>query len=124
MIKIVAKVLSKIHQKNDYYNCISARRMGPIPWMLMGELFPAETKAIASGLAVMLNWLLVFFVTKTFPAMKEGLGPDVTFWIFAGIMVAGTAFTYFFIPETKGKSFQEILRELQGGSRTKPANVV
>ncbi|XP_012234490.1 facilitated trehalose transporter Tret1 [Linepithema humile] len=97
--------------------------MGPIPWMLMGELFPTETKAIASGLAVMLNWLLVFLVTKTFPAMKEGLGPDVTFWIFAAIMVAATAFTYFFIPETKGKSSQEILEELQGGSRTKPANI-
>jgi len=89
-------------------------RMGPIPWMLMGELFPAETKAVASGIAVMLNWFLVFLVTKTFPAMNEGLGADVTFWIFAAIMAAGTAFTYFFIPETKGKSSQEIQEELQG----------
>ncbi|XP_011693005.1 PREDICTED: facilitated trehalose transporter Tret1-like [Wasmannia auropunctata] len=96
--------------------------MGPIPWMLMAELFPAETKAVASGIAVMLNWFLVFLVTKTFPAMNEGLGADVTFWIFAAIMAAGTAFTYFFIPETKGKTSQEIQDELQGNARSKRTN--
>lgn len=88
--------------------------LGPIPWMLMGELFPAETKAVASGIAVMLNWFLVFLVTKTFPMMNDELGADATFWIFAGIMVAATAFTYFIIPETKGKSSQEIQEVLQG----------
>lgn len=93
------------------------RRLGPIPWMLMGEIFPAETKAVASGIAVMLNWFLVFLVTKTFPMMNDELGADVTFWIFAGIMVAATAFTYFIIPETKGKSSQEIQEELQGNAK-------
>ncbi|KAL6258018.1 hypothetical protein P5V15_011613 [Pogonomyrmex californicus] len=88
--------------------------MGPIPWMLMGELFPAETKAVASGIAVMLNWFLVFLVTKTFPMMNEELGADITFWIFATIMAAGTAFIYFFILETKGKTTQQIQDELQG----------
>lgn len=93
--------------------------MGPIPWLLMGELFPAETKALASGFAVMLNWFLVFLVTKTFPAMNEDLGADTTFWIFAAIMAIATAFTYLFIPETKGKSLQEIQEELQNGARSK-----
>ncbi|XP_011869615.1 PREDICTED: facilitated trehalose transporter Tret1-like isoform X2 [Vollenhovia emeryi] len=92
--------------------------MGPIPWMLMGELFPAETKAIASGIAVMLNWFLVFLVTKTFPAMNEGLGADITFWIFAAIMAVSTGFTYFLIPETKGKTSQQIQEELQGNVRS------
>lgn len=93
--------------------------MGPIPWMLMGELFTAETKGVASGVAVMLNWFLVFLVTKTYPALNLGLGADVTFWMFAIIMAAAVAFTYFFIPETKGKSFQEIQEELQNGIRLK-----
>lgn len=91
--------------------------MGPVPWMLMGELFTAETKAVAAGLAVLLNWFLVFVVTKTFPSMNQGLGEDWTFWVFACIMIVGTVFTHFMIPETKGKSFQEIQEELQGGSR-------
>lgn len=96
--------------------------MGPIPWMLMGELFPAETKAVASGIAVMLNWFLVFLVTKTFPAMNDELGADATFWIFASIMVAATGFTYFIIPETKGKTSQEIQEELRGNASFKTTN--
>lgn len=85
----------------------------------MGELFTAESKAVASGLAVMLNWFLVFLVTKTFPSMNKELGADVTFGIFAGIMAAATVFTFFLVPETKGKSFQKIQEELQGDARTK-----
>lgn len=96
--------------------------MGPIPWMLMAEIFPAETKAVASGIAVMLNWFLVFLVTKTFPAMNDGLGADVTFWIFATIMAVATAFTYFFVLETKGKTSQEIQEELQGNVRSNRTN--
>lgn len=85
----------------------------------MGELFTAETKAVASGLAVMLNWFLVFLVTKTYPALKKELGADVTFWMFASFMAVAVVFTYFFIPETKGKSFQEIQDELQKKIRLK-----
>jgi SP family facilitated glucose transporter-like MFS transporter 8 len=95
------------------------RRLGPIPWVLMGELFPTETKALASGIAVLLNWFLVFLVTKTFPAMNKELGADITFWIFAAIMAIATAFTYFLVPETKGKSLQEIQEELRKGARAK-----
>ncbi|XP_063992356.1 facilitated trehalose transporter Tret1-like [Diachasmimorpha longicaudata] len=86
--------------------------LGPIAWMLMPELFTIETKALASGLAVMLNWFLVFLVTKTFPSMKENLGPAMTFWIFACIMLIGSIFEYLFVPETKGKTLQEIQNEL------------
>lgn len=85
----------------------------------MGELFTPETKGIASGIAVMLNWFLVFLVTKTYPALNKGLGADITFWMFAAIMAVSVAFIYFFIPETKGKSFQEIQEELQNGIRRK-----
>lgn len=95
--------------------------LGPVPWMLMGELFSAETKAVASGVAVMINWFLVFLVTKTFPSMNDSLGADVTFWIFAAIMAGATAFTQFFVLETKGKSFQEIQDELRGRPSTKSA---
>lgn len=85
----------------------------------MGELFSSDTKAVASGVAVMLNWFMVFLVTKTFPAMNDELGTDVTFWIFAAIMAGATAFTHFLVVETKGKTYPEILAELQGG--TQPA---
>lgn len=80
----------------------------------MGELFTSETKAVASSVAVMMNWFLAFLVTKTFPEMKAELGAAITFWIFAGIMAAATVFTLLIIPETKGKSLQAIQDELRG----------
>ncbi|PBC27838.1 Solute carrier family 2, facilitated glucose transporter member [Apis cerana cerana] len=88
--------------------------LGPVPWMLMGELFSAETKAVASSVAVMLNWFMVFVVTKMFPTMNDELGTDMTFWIFAAIMAAATVFTHMLVPETKGKTYQEIYKQLQG----------
>ncbi|XP_077287491.1 facilitated trehalose transporter Tret1-like isoform X2 [Arctopsyche grandis] len=87
---------------------------GPIPWMMMGELFSAECKGVASGIAVMLNWILVFVVTKFFPTMVLTLGKDITFWIFAGFMLAAVFFVYFVIPETKGKSSAQIQAQLAG----------
>lgn len=93
--------------------------MGPIPWMLMGELFTVELKGNASSLAVMLNWFLVFLVTKTFPSMKVVFNGSGTFWIFAVIMAIATVFTFIVVPETKGKSIQEIQGELLGRRRNR-----
>lgn len=91
--------------------------LGPVPWMLTSELFPAETKANASGVAVTLNWFLVFLVTKTFPMMTLQMGMGGTFWLFAAIMVIATVFTFFLVPETKGKTMEEIQDELNGKSK-------
>ncbi|CAL7946280.1 unnamed protein product [Xylocopa violacea] len=100
------------HRQIDPFRFRSS--LGPVPWMLTGEMFPTETKAVASSVAVMLNWLMVFIVTKMFPTMNTELGTDMTFWVFAVIMAGATAFTHLLVPETKGKTYQEILQELQG----------
>lgn len=82
--------------------------------MLMGDLFTVELKGNASSLAVMLNWFLVFLVTKTFPTLTVVFKSSGAFWIFAVIMAAAAVFTLFVVPETKGKSVQEIQDELTG----------
>lgn len=81
---------------------------GPVPWMITGELFAPEVKGVASGLAVMVNWFLVFVVTFSFPIMNSKLGGHVTFYVFAAVMAAGTAFVRLVVPETRGKTVQEI----------------
>ncbi|KAI4461916.1 sugar transporter [Holotrichia oblita] len=81
---------------------------GPVPWMIMSELFAPEIKGVASGLAVMTNWICVFIVTFTFPLMNTHLGGHITFYIFAIIMIIGTIFVQLFVPETKGKTLQQI----------------
>lgn len=88
--------------------------LGPLPWLLMGELFAAEVKGIASAMAVMFNWTLVFIITKTFSMMCAAWGSGPTFYFFAGFMVIGTIFIFIKVPETKGKTNAQIQAALAG----------
>ncbi|XP_018576207.1 facilitated trehalose transporter Tret1-like isoform X2 [Anoplophora glabripennis] len=81
---------------------------GPVPWMLISELFSPEIKGIASGLAILANWVFAFIVTYSFPIINANLGDHVTFYIFASVMVCATIFVHFVVPETRGKSLLEI----------------
>lgn len=87
---------------------------GPIPWMMMGELCAPDVKGLASALAVMFNWTLVFLVTKTFGTMQEMIGSDWTFWFFGFWMAICTLYVFIKVPETKGKTNAEI-QALLGG---------
>ncbi|XP_013134551.1 PREDICTED: facilitated trehalose transporter Tret1 isoform X1 [Papilio polytes] len=81
---------------------------GPIPWMMAGELCLIDIKAFVGSTAGTLNWLLSFTVTSTFNSLNKSIGQGQVFWMFAGIMLVGFLFIFFIIPETKGKSFDEI----------------
>ncbi|KAI9588361.1 hypothetical protein GQX74_004206 [Glossina fuscipes] len=93
---------------------------GPVPWLMMGELFASDIKGVAGSIAGTSNWVLAFIVTKTFVNMKEALGSGQTFWLFAGITVLGAVFVFLFVPETKGKSLNEIQTLLEGNSNSNP----
>ncbi|KAL0811515.1 hypothetical protein ABMA28_009906 [Loxostege sticticalis] len=87
---------------------------GPIPWMMMAELFTVEYRGTASGLSVIINWFLVFVVTLCFPLMKEAIGIYSCFWFFACLMLICIFFVFFLIPETKGKTISQIQAILSG----------
>lgn len=88
--------------------------IGPLPWALMPELLPARIKGTASSIACVVNWVCCFIVTKFFSDMVNTFGSDVTFWIYTFISAVGAVFSFKCIPETKGKSFEQIQRELAG----------
>jgi SP family facilitated glucose transporter-like MFS transporter 8 len=94
---------------------------GPIPWMMVGELFAPQIKGFASSLSCVLNWILAFIVTKFYSDMANSFGTHTTFWIFAVISAIGTVFVFFLVPETKGKTLDEIQKELGGSA---PATAV
>lgn len=93
---------------------------GPVPWLMMGEVFASNIKGVAGSIAGTTNWLLAFIVTKTFVNLKTALGTGQTFWLYAGITIVGAIFVFFLVPETKGKSLNEIQEILAGknGRRT------
>ncbi|XP_004530598.1 facilitated trehalose transporter Tret1-2 homolog isoform X2 [Ceratitis capitata] len=87
---------------------------GPVPWLMMGEVFAADIKGVAGSIAGTTNWTLAFIVTKTFVNLTDSIGKGQTFWLFASIIIVGVFFVYFVVPETKGKSLNEIQAELEG----------
>lgn len=92
---------------------------GPIPWMMAGELCLIDIKSFVGSTAGTFNWLLSFTVTSTFNTLNESIGPGQVFWLFAGIMLIGFLFIFFVVPETKGKSIDEIQLMLGAEPRQK-----
>lgn len=85
---------------------------GPIPWMMMPEIFAPEVKGVAGSSACLFNWLMAFVVTKFYSDMTDAVKSYGTFWIFSLFCAVGILFVYFLVPETKGKTLDQIQREL------------
>lgn len=82
--------------------------MGPVSYILLGELFLQEAKAYVAPIGQTLNFFLTFVIGLTFPMLTAAIGMGPTFFIFAGFCFMALLFTIFVIPETKGKSTIEI----------------
>ncbi|CAH1716649.1 unnamed protein product [Aphis gossypii] len=92
---------------------------GPIPGVMIGELFSPEFKGLAIGIVCVLASLIEFCVVKTYQTLLNYCDHGITFAIFAGFCVLGTTFVWFLVPETKNKSLQEIQDELSGKKKPK-----
>jgi len=84
--------------------------IGPLAWFLMSELIPTDVKGPASAALTSFNWLLAFIVTKTFGDFINLFGIYSCFWFFSGVCIVGLIFCHCFVPETKGKTLEEIQR--------------
>ncbi len=89
-----------------------AMTLGPIVWVVLSEIFPNRIRGMAMAVATFSLWTGCFVLTYTFPLLNNGLGASGTFWIYGIICVAGFWFVKTQLPETKGKSLEEIEREL------------
>ena len=86
--------------------------LAPIVWVLISEIFPNRIRGTAMSVAVGCLWIACFILTYTFPILKTLLGVAVTFWIYAAICAVGYVVLWFRLPETKGKSLEQIETEL------------
>ncbi|XP_058792857.1 facilitated trehalose transporter Tret1-2 homolog [Phymastichus coffea] len=99
------------------FNVVFSLGYGSVPYSIISELFPPETKGIAGSISIMTNWFLVFLVTRTFHDLCHLLGQSVAFWMFASVCAMSALFAYVFVPETKGKTLQEIQAKLARSRR-------
>jgi sugar porter (SP) family MFS transporter len=111
-----------------------AMSLAPVAWVVISEIFPNRIRGAAMAVAVSSLWIACFILTYTFPILnsgigaidsqfkerlveiapwlKTGLGTSGTFWLYGAICLAGFMFIFFKLPETKGKTLEEIEREL------------
>lgn len=84
--------------------------LGPIFWLLIAEIYPLRIRGIAEGTAAGANWAANFVVSLTFLTLIESLGATKTFWLYGVLAIASWLFSYFLVPETKGRTLEEIER--------------
>ncbi|KAK9890881.1 hypothetical protein WA026_012225 [Henosepilachna vigintioctopunctata] len=81
---------------------------GPLPWAVMGELFPGNIKSIASTCTASFCWILGFIITKYFNLLSDKIGQSGSFGFFSLCCLVAANFILLYLPETTGKSLQEI----------------
>jgi sugar porter (SP) family MFS transporter len=89
-----------------------AMSLAPVTWVVISEIFPNRIRGAAMSVAVTSLWLACFLLTYTFPLLNATLGAAGTFWLYGAICVAGFIFIFFKLPETKGKTLEQIEKDL------------
>jgi SP family sugar porter-like MFS transporter len=103
-VAVLAAVLTAI--------AIYAMTLAPITWVLLAEIFPNRIRGAALSLCVSALWVACFALTATFKPINAALGAAGTFWLYGAICLVGFAVMWRGVPETKGKSLEQIEREL------------
>ncbi|XP_052133204.1 facilitated trehalose transporter Tret1-2 homolog [Frankliniella occidentalis] len=85
-----------------------------IPFLLMGELLPVRQRSVLSSLAGSFNLGTMFLVIKTYPQLRHAMGTDGTFWLYSALCLASCLFVALLLPETKGKTLDEIEHYFEG----------
>lgn len=89
-----------------------AMTLGPVTWVLIAEIFPNRVRAVAVATCTFALWVGSFTLTYTFPLLNNALGSYGTFWIYAAVCLAGFVIFALKLPETKGKSLEQLENEL------------
>ncbi|TMW61348.1 hypothetical protein Poli38472_012539 [Pythium oligandrum] len=85
--------------------------LGPIPWLIVAEMFPAQPRPTAMSIATMVNWICSFIVGLVFPSIQSSLN-ELSFVPFGVCLVLSLVFVLKYVPETKGKTIAEIQTEM------------
>ncbi|WP_101295470.1 sugar porter family MFS transporter [Halegenticoccus soli] len=104
------------------YVAFFAIGLGPVFWLLISEIYPLKVRGSAMGVVTVVNWLANLVVAQTFLQLVDAFGQSGTFWLYAALSAVALVFTYFLVPETKGRSLEAIEADLResalGSERT------
>jgi len=95
------------------YTIMYSMGLASLPLTLLSEIFPINVKALGSTIVLIATYLAAFVVTTSYLIIADIAGTHVPFWIFTGCSFAGALFIFFYVPETKGKTLEQIQEKLQ-----------
>jgi sugar porter (SP) family MFS transporter len=87
---------------------VYAMTLAPVTWVALSEIFPNEARGACMAVATTALWAACFLLTYTFPLINRSMGTGVTFWLYAAICALGFMFVFRRLPETRGKTLEEI----------------
>ena len=85
-----------------------AMAMGPMPWIIISEIFPARIRGRAASVGILTLWIAIYVVAQSFPMLKASVGLTVTYFIYSGCSLISFLFVLLVLPETKGKTLEQI----------------
>ncbi|GEK01227.1 sugar porter family MFS transporter [Streptomyces sp. 1-11] len=94
--------------------------LGPVFWVLIGEIFPPHARAAGSSASTAVNWISNFVVSLVFLPVANVIGQGQTFWVFAAVCAFGLWFVSRYVPETRGRDFEQVDIALQTRFRKRP----
>ena len=89
-----------------------AMTLAPVTWVVIAEIFPTKIRGLAMAVSTFALWAACFVLTYTFPLLNKLLGSYGTFWLYGLICLAGFIFIKVNLPETKGKTLEQIEKEI------------
>jgi SP family galactose:H+ symporter-like MFS transporter len=89
--------------------------LGPIFWLLISEIYPLKNRGVAMSAVTVTNWAMNLLVAVTFLTLVSLLGHAETFWLYGLVAIAAWIFFYRYVPETKGKSLEQIEAHWRAG---------
>ena len=102
------------------YTCAFAVGWGGLPFLVGAELLPLHIRGAGLGIKTLVNWFAATIVLLSFEPYKEAVNPWGAFFTFSFIMLCAVVFVYNFIPETKGKTLEEIQQSFRKGAKILP----
>jgi sugar porter (SP) family MFS transporter len=103
-----------------YVSCF-AFGLGPIFWLLISEIYPLRNRGVAMSAVTVTNWAMNLLVAVSFLTLVSVLGHAGTFWLYGAIAFGAWIFFYRFVPETKGKTLEQIEAHWRTGKAAKAA---
>lgn len=89
--------------------------LGPVFWLLLGEMFPLRMRGQAASVATMANWIADLVVAVSYLSVISAIGQTATFWTYGVLCVLSVVYMAKAVPETKGRSLTAIERDLRPG---------